>query len=59
MFVLNIRAFLLLEKLMLARYFRQSWLRMQGILLNTAQTVVEICSNSVKTGASFNVKNMI
>ena len=59
MFVLNIWAFLLLEKLMLARCFRQSWLRMQGILLNAVQTVVERCSNSVKTGASFNVKNMI
>ena len=44
---------------MLARYFRQNWLRMQGILLNTAQTVVERCSNFVETGASFNVKNMI
>ena len=59
MFVLNIRAFLLLEKLMLARYFRQNWLRIQGILLNVAQTVVERCSNSVKTCASFNAKNMI
>ena len=44
---------------MLARCFRQNWLRIQGILLNAAQTVVEICSNSVKTGAFFNVKNMI
>ncbi len=44
---------------MLARCFRQNWLRMQGILLNTAQTVVERCSNFVETGASFNVKNMI